>query len=73
MRARRHSGLPAPAAHVDHRHKTGRVRGVPCFSRHAVLGQFKDRPDAIRRAAAYVEGIAWKPTLAAPGVYLLPS
>ncbi|MEV6003544.1 endonuclease domain-containing protein [Streptomyces griseomycini] len=64
---------PAPAAHVDHRHKTGRVRGVLCFSRHAVLGQFKDRPDAIRRAAAYVEGIAWKPTLVAPGVSLLPS
>ena len=26
-----------------------------------------------RRAAAYVEGIAWKPTLVAPGVYQLPS
>ncbi|WP_323056074.1 endonuclease domain-containing protein [Streptomyces sp. NEAU-W12] len=63
----------APAAHVDHCHGTGRVRGVPCFSRNAALGQFKDRPDAIRRAAAYVEGIAWKPTLVAPGVYRLPS
>jgi len=65
--------LSAPAAHVDHCHKTGRVRGVPCFSCNAALGQFKDRPDAIRRAAAYVEGIAWKPTLVAPGVYQLPS
>lgn len=65
--------LSAPAEHVDHRHKTGRVRGVPCFSCNAALGQFKDRPDAIRRAAAYVEGIAWKPTLVAPGVYQLPS
>ncbi|MFC5670691.1 endonuclease VII domain-containing protein [Streptomyces incanus] len=65
--------LSAPAAHVDHCHKTGRVRGVPCFSCNAALGQFKDRPDAIRRAAAYVEGIAWKPTLVAPGVYRLPS
>ncbi|MFF8597113.1 endonuclease domain-containing protein [Streptomyces sp. NPDC015220] len=63
----------APAAHVDHCHETGRVRGVLCFSRDAALGQFKDRPDAIRRAAAYVEGIAWKPTLVAPGVYQLPS
>ncbi|MEU3144885.1 endonuclease domain-containing protein [Streptomyces sp. NPDC006999] len=62
-----------PAAHVDHGHGTGRVRGVPCFSCNAALGQFKDRPDAIRRAAAYVEGIAWKPTLVAPGVYRLPS
>ncbi|MER6859244.1 endonuclease domain-containing protein [Streptomyces pilosus] len=58
---------------MDHRHGTGRVRGVLCFSRHAALGQFKDRPDAIRRAAAYVEGIAWKPTLVAPGVCRLPS
>lgn len=63
----------APAEHVDHCHGTGRVRGVRCFSCNAALGQFKDRPDAIRRAAAYVEGNAWKPTLVAPGVYQLPS
>ncbi|MFJ2293181.1 endonuclease VII domain-containing protein [Streptomyces sp. NPDC087894] len=65
--------LTAPAEHVDHCHKTGRVRGVLCFSCNAALGQLKDRPDAIRRAAAYVEGNAWKPTLVAPGVYQLPS
>ncbi|WP_406265313.1 endonuclease VII domain-containing protein [Streptomyces sp. NBC_00191] len=65
--------LAAPAEHVDHDHETGRVRGVLCFSCNAALGQFKDRPDAIRRAAAYVEGNAWKPTLVAPGVYQLPS
>lgn len=65
--------LDAPPIHVDHCHKTGRVRGVLCFSCNAALGQFKDQPDVIRRAATYVEGNAWKPTLVAPGVYHLPS
>ncbi|MEV6173738.1 endonuclease VII domain-containing protein [Streptomyces sp. NPDC051954] len=65
--------LSALPAHVDHCHQTGRVRGVLCFSCNAALGQFKDRPDVIRRAATYVEGNAWKPTLVAPGVYRLPS
>nr|BFD85776.1 hypothetical protein StreXyl84_51770 [Streptomyces sp. Xyl84] len=64
---------PASPEHVDHCHGTGRVRGVLCSSCNAALGQFKDRPDVMRRAAAYVEGIAWKPTLVAPGVYQLPS
>ncbi|WP_346660061.1 endonuclease VII domain-containing protein [Streptomyces sp. WMMB303] len=63
---------PVPE-HVDHDHGTGRVRGVLCFSCNAALGQFRDRPDVMRRAAAYVEGNVWKPKFVAPGVYLLPS
>lgn len=65
--------LSAPAEHVDHCHETGRVRGVLCFSCNAALGQFKDRPEMIRRAISYLEGNVWKPKLVAPGVYLLPS
>ncbi|MGW2232566.1 endonuclease VII domain-containing protein [Streptomyces sp. NPDC001759] len=65
--------LSAAATHVDHCHKTGRVRGVLCFNCNAGLGLLRDDPEAMNRAAAYLEGIAWKPTLVAPGVYQLPS
>ncbi|WP_347242180.1 endonuclease VII domain-containing protein [Streptomyces sp. IB2014 016-6] len=63
----------APAAHVDHCHQAGRVRGVLCFNCNSVIGKLGDDPDAQRRATAYLEGNAWKPTLVAPGVYRLPS
>ncbi|MFG3359405.1 endonuclease VII domain-containing protein [Streptomyces griseofuscus] len=65
--------LKAPTAHVDHCRKTGRVRGVLCFNCNSAIGKLGDDPDAVRRAAAYLEGISWKPILVAPGVYQLPS
>jgi hypothetical protein len=65
--------LKAPAAHVDHCHKTGKVRGVLCFNCNSAIGKLGDDPDIGRRAVAYLEGNAWKPTLVAPGVYQLPS
>ncbi|MGC9537968.1 endonuclease VII domain-containing protein [Streptomyces sp. UG1] len=65
--------LKAPAVHVDHCHKTGRVRGVLCFNCNSGLGLLRDDPDVINRAADYLEGNVWKPTLVAPGVYQLPS
>jgi len=63
----------ASAVHVDHCHETGRVRGVLCFNCNSAIGKLGDDPDAVRRAAAYLEGSSWKPTLVAPGVYQLPS
>ncbi|MFE9119255.1 endonuclease VII domain-containing protein [Streptomyces sp. NPDC007172] len=65
--------LFAPAVHVDHCHQTGRVRGVLCFNCNSAIGKLGDDPDTVRRAAAYLEGNSWKPTLVAPGVYQLPS
>ncbi|MFD6419450.1 endonuclease VII domain-containing protein [Streptomyces sp. NPDC060194] len=61
------------AVHVDHCHDTGRVRGVLCFNCNSAIGKLGDDPDRLRRAAAYLEGNVWKPTLVAPGVYRLPS
>jgi hypothetical protein len=65
--------LAAPAVHVDHCHSTGKVRGVLCFNCNSAIGLLGDDPDTVRRAAAYLEGTSWKPTLVAPGVYRLPS
>lgn len=42
--------------HVDHDHVSGRVRGILCFTCNAALGQLRDDPEIIRRAADYVEG-----------------
>lgn len=43
-----------PPTQVDHDHETGLVRGILCDGCNGGLGHFRDDPNLIRRAIAYV-------------------
>ena len=44
-----------PAKHVDHCHKTGKVRGILCFTCNRGLGKFEDDPRLIELAIEYLD------------------
>lgn len=49
---------------IDHCHITGNVRGLLCTRCNTGLGKFKDSPDLLREAIAYLED--WSSGKAAP-------
>jgi len=40
---------------IDHDHKTGKVRALLCSGCNIGLGNFRDKPSLLRRAAEYLE------------------
>jgi len=48
-------GKKARAPHIDHCHKSGKVRALLCIHCNTMLGSAMDNPNVLRRAAKYLE------------------
>lgn len=51
----KHNGERTKQLSVDHDHSTGAVRGLLCNDCNRAIGQLKEDPELLRRAADYLE------------------
>lgn len=49
--------LTGKQLHVDHDHKTGKVRGLLCNSCNTALGRFKDSTEMLAKAIGYLKNV----------------
>ena len=50
-----HGRIELGAAHIDHCHETGKVRGILCSQCNLGLGHFRDNVDYLNNAISYLE------------------
>lgn len=48
-------GLNRVILYVDHEHETGYMRGLLCHNCNTGIGQLRDNPELLRKAADYIE------------------